>query len=330
MPLIQKRIKGLSLAIIVAIGSIILAPYIPGINDVMLAIIIGVLVFNLFRVPDSFQPGISFSSSKILEWAIIFMAFSISLDEIRALGWSNLALVALVIILVLLTTILLSRSMASPHQTGWMVGFGTAICGSSAIAALAPSLSDEKGGSGIAIAAINLIGAAGMFLLPFLFQWLPLKEEQMGFIIGSSLHSVGNVAGAGYGFEKYVGDLAITVKMARVALLSPAIIVFLIMLGKKDASSGKAAAAKTKFSLPYYLWAFMAITLLHSIWPMPEKLNQSLEWVGTILLTIAMAGIGLKISFKHLYGSGRAAMVFGLVLFLIHLLMVGSVAMLFI
>jgi uncharacterized integral membrane protein (TIGR00698 family) len=307
----------------------VLAPYTPGLNEVMLAIILGVIVFNSISLPATFQPGIAFSSSKILEWAIIFMAFSISLEEIKALGWFNLALVLLIIIIILLISLGLSRSMRCPSQTSWMVGFGTAICGSSAIAALAPSLADKEGGSGIAIAAINLIGAAGMLLLPFLFRWLPLEEEQMGFIIGSSLHSVGNVAGAGYGLEKYVGDLAITVKMARVALLSPAIVFFLFALGKhRGAQSAHRSTAR--FRLPYYLWAFMAITLLHSLWPLPEWLSQLFQWVGTILLTIAMAGIGLKISFKQLYRSGRRAMLFGMVLFILHLLLISSLALLFV
>lgn len=324
----KQRTSGLLLAIAVALVSLGLAPLIPGINAVMLAIILGVIIYNIAPVPDHFTPGISFSSSKVLEWAIIFMAFSISLQDLRSLGGFNLSLVVLIILIVLLITLGLSRLMSCPSKTGWMVGFGTAICGSSAIAAIAPSLHDREGGSGIAIAAINLIGAAGMFLLPFLFQWVPLSETQMGFIIGSSLHSVGNVAGAGYGLENYVGDLAITVKMARVALLSPAVILFLFLIGRS--SSSDRPTGGTRFRLPYYLWAFIGITLLNALWPFPQSVITIFQSIGTVLLTIAMAGIGLKISFRHLYTSGRRAIGFGLVLFALNLLVIAGLAITFI
>mgnify|MGYP002396382518 CR=1 FL=1 len=324
----KPRMSGLLLTIAVALASLGLAPLIPGLNAVMLAIILGVFIYNIVAIPASFSPGISFSSSKVLEWAIIFMAFSISLQDLKSLGWFNLSLVVLIILIILLVTLGLSRMMSCPSKTGWMVGFGTAICGSSAIAALAPSLDDREGGTGIAIAAINLIGAGGMVLLPFLFQWMPLSETQMGFIIGSSLHSVGNVAGAGYGLENDVGDLAITVKMARVALLSPAVIFFLFLIGRKDTPGASSKGAR--FELPYYLWAFIGITLLNALWPLHQNIISLFQSLGTVLLTIAMAGIGLKISFKHLYRSGRHAIGFGFVLFAIHLLIIAGLALTFI
>jgi len=327
MSVLSSHGAGIGLAVSVAVVSLWLAPFIPGVNGVMLAILLGVLIYNLFPVPELFRPGISFSSSTILEWAIIFMAFSISIQDIQSLGWFNLGLVGLIILLLLLTTLGLSRVMSCPNKTGWMVGFGTAICGSSAIAALAPSLDDREGGSGIAIAAINLLGAGGMVLLPFLFQAFPLSEEQMGFIVGASLHSVGNVAGAGYGVDPYVGDLAITIKMARVALLSPAVILFLFMIGKGTTS---AVSPGTRFRLPYYLWAFIGITLFNAIWPLPSSIVTPFQSAGTLLLTVAMAGIGLKISFRHLFISGRRAIGFGLVLFILHLLVIGGLALTFI
>jgi uncharacterized integral membrane protein (TIGR00698 family) len=309
--------SGLGLALVIGIVSIIAAPYVAGINGVMLAIVLGVLVHNLIRVPRSFKPGVSFSASKVLEWAILFMAFSINLTDIGELGIANFLLVLGVIVFVLLATLLLSRLMHCPNETGWLIGFGSAICGTSAIAAVAPSITQNQQSTGIAIAAINLLGAGGMLLLPFLFQWVPVSNETAGVMIGASLHSVGNVAGAGYGLENEVGDLAITVKMARVALLSPAVLLFLYLLGRRGALSD--STSRPSFSLPYYLWGFILITVINAIWPLPANAIAYLQSAGTFLLTIAMAGIGLKISFFELYQSGRRAIGFGLVLFLLQL-----------
>lgn len=313
---LKENYQGVLISLIVGIGAHFLAPYVPGVNGVILAFLLAVVIGNSITMPASCKPGLNYASGTLLEYAIIFLAFSISFQSIAALGFSKFVFVFLIVIISLLATFYLAKKFNSKDSTAWLVGFGTAICGSSAIAALAPVVSEKKEDAGIAIAVVNLLGSVGMIILPFTLQYLFTEGSQIGFILGATLQSVGNVAGAGYGLSPEIGDTAITVKLARVALLTPAVIFFSLLVnkGKKDEQGNK-----IKFTLPYYLWIFVAITVVNSLVTIPENILEILKLIGTLLLTISMAAIGLKVSFKTLWQSGKMAIGFGLVIFLIQI-----------
>jgi len=313
---IKENYQGILISLLVGIGAHFLAPDIPGVNGVILAFLVAVLIGNSITIPSSCKKGINYASGTLLEYAIIFLAFSITFKDIAVLGFSKFAFVLGIVLVSLLATIFLAKKFNSKDSTAWLVGFGTAICGSSAIAALAPVVSERKEDAGIAIAVVNLLGSVGMIILPFTLQLLFTESSQIGFLLGATLQSVGNVAGAGYGLSQEIGDTALTVKLARVALLTPAVIFFSLLVnkGKKDAQ-GK----KIKFTLPYYLWIFVAITIANSLITLPENVLEKLQLIGTLLLTVSMAAIGLKVSFQTLWQSGKMAIGFGLVIFLIQI-----------
>lgn len=288
-------------------------------NSISIALLLGMIVGNSFRLPVSLQPGIAFTGGKMLELSILFLATSINYTHIAQLGVISFSMIAVVVLLLLGLTIYLATAIRCPGSTSWLIGFGTAICGSSAIAALAPGVSKNKEEIGIAMAVINLLGSAGMLVLPFVLRGFPLDSNAIGFLLGGSLHSVGNVAGAGYSMGNEVGEAAITIKLARVALLSPALLLFHFMLHKKQGAFGNHS-----FRLPWYLWSFIGITIFCSLVPLPPIVLSVLDTIGKIILTIAMAAIGLQVSIRQLFSSGRKGLVFGLLIFVIQLLLLGA------
>lgn len=314
---IHSQGKGILLSVLLGAVAWVLAPFIPKMNEVLLGLILGILVSNLIKIPASFNDGISFTGSKLLELSILFLAFSINLSHIADLGWQTFMVVLVVVFAVLLFTLWLSKKMNCPGSTGWLVGFGTAICGSSAIAALAPSVSKNKEDVGIAMAVINLFGIIGMIAFPAILPLIGWTVHEMGLMIGGTLHSVGNVAGAGYAMDKEIGEAAITVKLARVALLSPALIFFNYIH-----QQGTVKNWKEHFKLPWYLWAFIGISVLVSFISLPGEIINTLEKIGKAILTVAMAAIGLKVKFGTLYQSGKKGMLFGLLIFVLQILLV--------
>ncbi|MCC5915932.1 MAG: putative sulfate exporter family transporter [Cryomorphaceae bacterium] len=314
---LREHAPGLGLILFVGLGSHLGADYLPGVNGIMLGLLLGIALGNIISLPKNFEKGVGFSSSKVLEFSIVMMAFSINFGHFAKLGYGNLLLVVLVMLGVLLLTVFLARKLNCPDSTGFLVGFGTAICGSSAIAAVAPSITKNNADIGIAFAVVNLMGSLGMIAMPFVLSLFQLTEIENGVVVGASLHSVGNVAGAGYGMDKLVGDTAISIKMARVALLSPAVIFFTFLVNRKNAGNWK-----DHFKLPLYLWAFIAVTLMTTFLPIPENFIQTMSSVAKLLLTFAMVAIGFKVSFKNLYQSGRKAMTFGLVIFGVQIILI--------
>jgi uncharacterized integral membrane protein (TIGR00698 family) len=201
-----------------------------------------------------------------------------------------------------------------PSSTGWLIGFGTAICGSSAIAALAPNISKEKEDIAVSMSVVNLYGSIGMILLPLILVQFPFTANQIGFILGGSLHSVGNVVGAGYSISNEVGEASMTIKLARVALLSPALLFFNFLVNRNSMNSWN-----DYIKLPWYLIVFFSISLVGSFIQFPDDLIKNSEFLGKLVLTIAMAAIGLKVKFSTLINSGKKGLLFGLVIFLLYL-----------
>jgi uncharacterized integral membrane protein (TIGR00698 family) len=306
----RAKIPGILLAVSLGLAAIFLSGFTPSfLNSYLLALLIGMLLAPQVNKVTQLDAGITLSSAKMLEWSVVLLAFSIDYKAIGAIGVTDFVVIIIVILVVLLATYYLSKVLSCPGKTGWLVGFGTAICGSSAIAALAPKIKADKEDVAISLASVNLLGSLGMVLLPLWFQFYPLLEKEMAFLIGASLHSVGNVAGAGFSVSEEVGQLALVYKMARVALLSPALL-FMVWL-----DSRKSNEQKFRFQLPWYLIVFIVISILVSFFPLPAILLKGSETISKIILTIAMAAIGLKVDVFRLLKAGQRGLVFALIVF---------------
>jgi uncharacterized integral membrane protein (TIGR00698 family) len=310
----RTKLPGILLAVGLGLAAIFLSGLTPSfLNSYLLALLVGMILAPLVNKVAQFDAGISLSSAKMLEWSVVLLAFSIDYKAIGAIGAKDFAVIMLVVLVVLVATYYLSKVFSCPGKTGWLVGFGTAICGSSAIAALAPKIKANKEDVAISLASVNLLGSLAMVLLPFVFEFYPLLEKEMAFLIGASLHSVGNVAGAGFSVSEEVGQLALVYKMARVALLSPALL-FMVWL-----DSRKSNEQKFRFQLPWYLVVFIAVSIFVSLFPLPSFLLKGSETIGKIILTIAMAAIGLKVDVFRLLRAGQRGLIFALVIFVLQI-----------
>ena len=315
--------RGVSLSLAIAVSAILLSNVLV-FNAILLALVIGIVLGNAIKLPAYFDSGIKTASGKFLEIAIILMAFSIDYGSFLKLGWETILIVVVTMAAVLLMTIWLGKKMNCPSSAGLLVGFGTAICGSSAIAALAPSVTEDKSDIGISMAVVNLYGLIGMLIIPLITQdWLTDIENSI--LLGASLHSVGNVAGAGFAMSESIGEMAVTVKLGRVALLTPALLIFGHFTSKKSSSQ-----TKKKLNLPWYLVTFILISILVSIFPLPEEILTFSKKGSNFLLATAMAAIGLNVSFKTLLSSGKKGLVFGAILFAAQLAVIAGLMWIFI
>ena len=299
----RQYFPGMIVSVGLAALGYLLARWVPVFNAVLWALLLGVVLGNLRPLAGAFQAGIGFGGKQVLNWAIIFLGFDVSARQISSLGWRTLGSIVLMILLMLSFTYLFARWFRCPTTTGWLVGFGTAICGSSAIAALSGSVTDDKGDAGIALAVVNLLGLAGMILWPALLPYLGTSDASSGMLIGGTLHAVGNVVGAGYAMGDEIGQLALTVKLGRVAMLAPGLIFFNWLVNRE-------AGGLERFKLPYYIWGFILVVALVALLPVPATVISTGKMVGKMLLTVAMAAIGLKISLGQLCSTGRVALGF--------------------
>lgn len=314
---LEGVLPGLVISIVVGIVGIISAPYVPGFNSVLIALLLGMVLGNVTNWSTRFRQGIDFSGSTILESSIVLLAFGLSVDEISELGWETIVIVLAMVLLMLFATVWLSKKMNCPSSGGLMTGFGTTICGSSAIAAVAPTVSKDKQDIGIALAVVSLIGAIFMFVWPLLDSLLEINPQHMALYTGGTLHSVGNVAGAGYSISEDVGNMSVTIKMLRVAMLAPAVLLFNVLTRET-----KPKSIKEFLKMPIYLWAFILVTIVVITFDIPKDVTDNIGHVAKWFLTVSMAAIGFKTSFKTLYQSGKKVLLFGFVIYFIEVLII--------
>lgn len=309
------NLSGVLLALTLAISAIFVGHWL-GFSVILLALVAGIALGNAVSLPEKLSAGLKFSSGTFLEFAIVFMAFSVDYSSFLKLGWESILLVLVTMLVVLWGTTWLGKRMNCPSSAGLLVGFGTAICGSTAIAALAPSVSTDKSDMGIAMAVVNFYGLLGMLVIPFITaDWL--TDVQNSILLGASLHSVGNVAGAGFAINETIGEMAVTVKLGRVALLTPALLIFSHFIQKKDAETEN--QIKNKLRLPWYLIVFLVLSILVSLVKFPSEILLTSKHISNFLLATAMASIGLKVRFRTLLTSGKKGLIFGGVLFAVQL-----------
>lgn len=314
----NQYLPGLLLTGAAAVLSWFVGPLIPGMNAVIFGLLLGVVLGNSIKLPTQFSAGVKFSSSKILEFAIVMMAFEINLSELSKVGFPILTTVVVSIILILFATLFLSRKLTCPGANGWLIGFGTAICGSAAISALGPLITKDKAQIGISLAVINILGGLGIFFVPMLIPLFNLETVESGVIVGGSLHSMGHVAGAAALLDEEVRNVAVSVKLVRIALLTPALILFSNIINKKQDTT-----AKYSIKLPLYLILFIVVSLAITFFTLPKEFLAIPKTLSSIGLTISMVAIGMGISFRTLIQSGGKALLFGALIFIAYLIIIG-------
>lgn len=293
--------------------SLVLSSFVlPAINSIVFALILGILLNNFIPKNDAIESGTDLLGKRFLEIAILFLAFGIDYGHILALGINTFSIIVILMIVMVLITIALAKLVRFNKEEAWLIGFGTSVCGSTAIAALAPMVSAKKNDVASSMTIINVLGAIAMIAVPYLLiEWNSVNDYS-GLILGGSLHSVGNVVGSAFIISDEVGEVALTVKMARIALLSPALIFFGLLHAR-----GKGEGAKAKLKLPWYLIAFILISLFVSLVVLPSNLLDAAHFSGKLFLTMAMAAIGLQVNFAEMIRTGWRSLLFGLLMFFI-------------
>lgn len=310
---IKSYVPGLGITFIIGVVAWFLSAITPDfLNSILIALLIGIVLSNTLKIPTQFNEGIQFSGGKLLEISIVFLSFSINYTSFLHLGLKSVLAVIVTLSIVLTLTLFLSKRLNCPGSAGYLIGFGTAICGSSAIAALSPRINKNKEDLAISLAVVSLLGTAGTLIFPLLISLFGMDNKSASLIIGGSLHAVGNVAGAGYSVNESVGDAAMMIKMARVALLTPGLLFFQWFLNKNTST-------KTSFTLPWYIIAFIVISIANSIFPFPDFIVKYAENIGKFLLTVDMAAIGLKVNLPKLIKDGGRGFLFGIVIFLVQI-----------
>jgi uncharacterized integral membrane protein (TIGR00698 family) len=287
-----------------------------GVPIMLIALLLG-MALNFLSGPGRCQPGIDFTSRQVLRVGIALLGLRISLAQVTALGWGPVGLVVVCVALTIAVSMMVARLMGFESIFGLLTGGATAICGASAALALAaalPAHPTKDRATLFTVIGVSTLSTMAMLAYPMLSRALGLDDRAAGIFLGASIHDVAQVVGAGYSVSNEAGDVAILVKLMRVAMLLP-VIVFTAMLTR---ARGAAAGGERPPLLPWFAVAFAALVAINSTGWVPHAVQVAGNDVSRWCLIASITGLGMKTHLKELAAVGfkPVALMLGETLFL--------------
>lgn len=317
--------KGVTLIVSLSLVALLISslPFVKrlSLSPLIIGIIVGMIYGNTLRkkLPDSWVPGILFCSKQILRGAIIFYGFRLTFQHIVAVGPAAIIVDIIMVFSVLLLGYFAGRMLKlDPHITT-LTSAGSAICGAAAVLGTEPVLKNQPHKTAIAVSTVVIFGTISMFLYPLMYKmdWLSLNPHQMGIYIGSTVHEVAHVVGAGNALNNpVIAESSVIVKMIRVILLAPFLLILSMLVGRKNRKQGIETAEKSKITIPWFAFGFLIVIGFNSLNLLPVAVVDGINRADNFALTMAMTALGAETNFKKFKQSGIKPFVLAFILFI--------------
>lgn len=271
-------------------------------SPMILATILGMLFRNIAEVPAWTKPGIAFGLRRLLRLGIVLLGLQLGASQIVQVGLSGVVIIAIVVASTFAFTKWLGARLAVDEKLAELIGAGTSICGASAIIATNTVTRGADEDVTYAMACITVLGSCAMFIYPLLAISLHLSPERFGLWAGSSIHEVAQVIGAAFQDGPEAGQAGTVAKLTRVLMLAP-FVMTLGFIGSLRSRKGEALERNAP-PVPWFLLGFLFFVILNSFIVIPASFMTVIVAITTILLSMALAAMGLETDFRKLQLKG--------------------------
>lgn len=285
----------------------------PLVGSSLSAILIGALVAHSPLRTHLQLNGFKRISSQLLKYGIIVLGLTLSFTTLSGIGSQALVVILPVIAISFLTAITIGHLLHVKMDSRLLVGVGTAICGGSAIAAAAPIIEAEEDDIAFAIATIFLFNIMALFVFPVVGAWLGYNDVQFGVFAGSAINDTSSVVAAGFAFSEQAGEIATVVKLVRTLMIVPACIGLILFRYRTlhQTSGNKLSLEQVRSIVPQFVIWFILAVIVATFVPIPTDVTHGLKQVARIMMTMALAAVGLSLNFKQLRTAGLPAILLG-------------------
>jgi uncharacterized integral membrane protein (TIGR00698 family) len=299
-------------------------------SPLVLGIVCGMLYGNLLRgsMPIDWGVGVNFAARRLLRVAVALYGLNISVQQIMEVGVPGLVVsIGVAAGILALGAWLGTRWLNLDRDTAILTAAGSAICGAAAVLAFESTLRSAPHKSAVAVATVVLFGTVSMLLYPILFRlgWLPFDGTELGIFLGGSIHEVAQVVAAASNIDPATTEVATIVKMTRVALLVPLLLVIGLWLQRRDKTP---EGLKPTLPVPWFAIGFLACALINSTHLVPEHWLHALRQIDVFLLTMAMTALGIQTRFANMKTAGPRVLLLAAVLFVALFALTGSLIIL--
>jgi UPF0324 membrane protein BT_1919 len=287
-------------------------------SPMIIGIVLGMLYANSLRnhLPETWVPGIQFCSKKILRLGIILYGFRLTFQDVLNVGVAGILIDAIVVVVTILGGVWLGKLLKMDKDIALLTSIGSGICGAAAVLGAESTIQTKPYKTAVAVATVVIFGTISMFIYPIAYRagFLQLSPQEMGIYSGATLHEVAHAVGAGNAMGPEVSNVAIIVKMIRVMLLVPVLLVlgyWVARQARREGSSGKGG----KVAIPWFAVGFLAVIGFNSFDLLPVALVDTINYIDTFLLTMAMVALGAETSIDKFKKAGAKPFILAFLLY---------------
>lgn len=296
----------------------------------LFALLLG-LAMQFLHAEGPCRPGIEASAKWVLRFGVALLGLRITLAQVASLGWQPIVMVVGSVLVTIAVSVVAARLLGFRGLFGLLTGGATAICGVSAAMALSAALPHhplKERATLLTVVGVSVLSTVAMVLYPTIALHAGLTPHQAGLFIGGTIHDVAQVVGAGYSLSTETGDTATLVKLLRVAMLVPVMLLATAITRKLSQqalspSHGTTPAAKPPL-LPGFVVGFAVLVGVNSLGWVPAIVQSAGQDLSRWCLLVAIAAIGMKTPLKELatVGFKPIALMVGETVFLAGLILV--------
>lgn len=324
MEFVKKNWMGIALCLVIAVPAWFIGHRFPIIGGAVIAILAGMVVALIIKDKTKFEPGIKFTSKKILQWAVILLGFGLNLNVILKTGKQSLPIIVSTISTSLIIAFVLCKVMHIPSKISTLVGVGSSICGGSAVAATAPVIDADDEEVAQAISVIFFFNVLAALIFPTFGKLIGFdmtSGEAFGIFAGTAVNDTSSVTACASTWDSMFGlgtqtlDTAVTVKLTRTLAIIPITLVLaLIRTAKEKKSGGEGTKVDIKKIFPFFILYFILASIITTIalsFGVSESVFSPIKTLSKFFIVLAMAAIGLNTDIVKLIKTGGKPLALG-------------------
>lgn len=314
MEFIKTKGLGIILCLIIAIPSFYMGKLFPVVGGPVFAILAGMVITQWIKEKSKFKAGITFTSKKILQYAVILLGFGMNLSDILSKGSQSLPIIISTISTSLIISFVMFKLMKMPSKISTLVGVGSSICGGSAIAATAPVIEANDEEIAQSISVIFLFNIVAALIFPALGSILGLSNEGFSIFAGSAINDTSSVTAAASAWDGIHAsntlDGATIVKLTRTLAIIPITLVLAIYRSKKAKDDAQSTFSFKKV-FPFFILFFILASVITTVFNLSVEVTSPLKELSKFFIIMAMSAIGLNTNIVHLIKTGGKPILMG-------------------
>jgi uncharacterized integral membrane protein (TIGR00698 family) len=308
---VASLIPGLGLALVIALIATVIGDRFPVVGAPVVAIVLGLVVAAVRAPGASLQPGVRFAAKSLLQISVVLLGTQLGVAQLVHGGLQSLPVMLATLVLVLIAAFFVGKALGIDRDLRRLLGVGTAICGGSAIAALAGAIDAPQADVAYALAAVFLFNVVAVFVFPPLGHVLHLSQQAFGLWAGTAINDTSSVVAAAFAYGGAAGAYAVIVKLTRTTLIVPLVGFY---AGKRAFALRGERAVHWAEIVPWFVLWFVAAAALNSMGVIPHAWHAPLRSLALFSIAVALAGVGLNAEYARIRATGVRPLVLGAIL----------------